>query len=242
MTPLEAARACAKPVERYGIVWMGDPQVVAVGSERGIAPWSFYTCGRGGVLGDGPADAMIAAFGFMDPDRQRKAWERGAAVLPPTEQARLYAQACADWGSRHFATVPTAGRVADLLVRVTDAVEAAGMPLFAGWRAIARTVEADDAGRLGLALQVAREHRGSAHLVAVAAAGVSPVQAVASGKSGVDGLAFLGWGALDVDPQAGREAMAAVEDVTDRIVAPAFAALDETERAELVEAVRGLPG
>ena len=45
-----------------------------------------------------------------------------------------------------------------LVERVVDSAEAAALPLFAGWRALPRPDDA--AGRLGLLLNVLREHRG----------------------------------------------------------------------------------
>ncbi len=237
MTPAEAVRACAGPVGRLGGAWMFDAGVSARGAELGLTTWSWYHLGRGGVLGDGPADAVIAAFGFFPPDLQRKAWDRGRAVLPPADAAREYALACAAWGRRSFSADPA---LTDLLTRVTDAASPMGLPVFAGWRALSRAVDADDAGRLALALQVARELRGGAHLVAVAAHGVAPLQAVMSGRYGSANAEFFGWPQPWPDADAAREVMQAAEAMTDRILEPAFAVLDGAERAALAEGLRAL--
>lgn len=243
MTPEEAVRGAAGPVGRTGAAWMFASGTAARGKQLGLSAWSYYHCGRGGVLGDGPADAAIAAFGFFPPALQRKAWDKGRAILPPSQCAREYASSCAAWGGVTFGSVPDAGRLAALLGRVTDAAEAAGQPLLAGWRALVAEVAKgqDDAARLALALQVAREHRGGAHLVAVVAQGVDPLQAVVSGRYGTANAEFFGWPQPWPDPSGAAEEMAAAERLTDRLVAPAFAALSGDERAELVAGLRALP-
>lgn len=240
MTPQEAVRGCAGPVGRLGGAWMFDAQTAARGKELGLSGWSWYHCGRGGVLGDGDASVVVAAFGFFPPALQTKAWERGKAVLPPSQTAREYALTCAQWGRRVFAS-DSSGRLADLGFAVAEAAPIAGMPLFAGWRALASSLDVTDGpGRLALALQVLREHRGSAHLAAVVAEQVDPLQAVVSGRYGPKNAEFFGWPQPWPDPEAGKAAMAAAEERTDDLVLPAFAALSESERAELTEGVRAL--
>ncbi len=236
MTPVLAVRGLAGPVGKLGGAWMFDAATGARGEELGLSTWSWYHCGRGGVLGDS-ADVAIAAFGFFPPALQRKAWDRGAAVLPPAEIAREYAQACADWGVAHL---PGEARLVELLGRVHDAAPVMGLPLFAGWRTLAATVETTDAGRLALALQVGRELRGGAHLVAVAAHGVEPLQAVVSGRYGVGNASFFGWPEPYPPADAAKEQMAAAEAMTDRIVEPAYAGLSSSELEELVTGVRAL--
>ena len=241
MTPEQAVRGVAGPVGRLGGAWMFDPLTDARGAELGLTTWSWYHCGRGGVLGDTDAAVVVAAFGFFPPALQAKAWERGRAVLPVAEVAREYALACAAWGERTFTEVAAAGRLADLLTTATDAAGVMGVPVFAGWRELARSLAVSSgAGRLALALQVAREHRGGLHLVAVAAAGVEPLQAVVSGRYGPPNASFFGWPEPWPDPAAAKDAMAAAEAVTDTLVAPAYAALDADERAELVTGLRSL--
>ena len=237
MPPLEAVRGCAGPVGKLGGAWMFDAAVHARGEELGLSTWSWYHCGRGGVLGDGPADAVVAAFGFFPPALQAAAWDKGRSVLPVAETARHYAQACADWGSR---TLPASPRLIGLLDRVHAAAPVMGLPVFAGWRALAPTIDTDDAGRLALALQVGRELRGGAHLVAVAAQGVDPLQAVMSGRYGAANARFFGWPEPWPDPEAAKDAMASAEETTDRIVQPAFRVLTDDERAELVAGLRAL--
>lgn len=243
MTPAAAVRGVAGPIGKLGGGWMFDPVTDARGAELGLSTWSWYHCGRGGVLGDCDASVVVAAFGFFPPALQAKAWNKGRAVMPVATITREYASSCAAWGSRTFAGVPQAGRLADLLTAALDASSVAGAPLFAGWRAVLHaTGPVDDSARLALALQVGREHRGGLHLVAVAAAGIDPLQAVVSGRYGTANAQFFGWPEPWPDPAAAKDAMAAVEAVTDRLVEPAYAALSGEERGELVAGLRALAG
>ena len=55
---------------------MTDPACYAHGAELGFEGMDFYVAGRGGVLGDTPADVVVAAFVYFHPDTIRAAWER----------------------------------------------------------------------------------------------------------------------------------------------------------------------
>lgn len=235
----QCVRGLAGPVGRLGGAWMFDAGTAARGTERGLGVWSWYHCGRGGVLGDCDPAVVVAAFGFFPPALQAKAWRKGLAVLPAREAAAAYAKACTEWGERAL-TVPDPGRLATLLERAMAAADAAGTPVFAGWRALLQGSDAVGAGRLALALHVAREHRGGNHLVAVVAAGIPPLQAVVSGRYGPTNAEFFGWPQPWPDPEAAREAMVEVERVTDALVEPAYAALTDDEREELVTGLRAI--
>lgn len=239
MTPIECVKGVAGPIGKLGGAWMFDAQVNARGQELGLGTWSWYHCGRGGVLGQPDASVVVAAFGFFPPALQTKAWNKGIAVMPAPEIAQHYAEACAEWGRRTF-TDGDPGRLADLLTKALDSADVMGLPLFAGWRAKLHEGPTDGPGRLAMALQAGREHRGSCHLVAVTAAGVGPLQAVMSGRYGASNATFFGWPEPWPEPAEAKDAMAEAEHVTDRLVLPAYQALSEDERAELVAGLRAL--
>lgn len=243
MTPEETVRGVAGPVGRLGAGWMFDPATAERGKQLGLSAWSLYHCGRGGVLGEVDASVVVAAFGFFPPALQKKAWDKGRAVLPVAQIVDEYAACCADWGRRTFADLPAAGRLADLLTSAGEASGVMGVPLFAGWRArlLGPGAPSDAAARLALAIQVMREHRGGLHLVAVAAQGVAPLQAVMSGRYGAGNAEMFGWPQPWPDPAVAADAMAEAERVTDALVAPAYAALTPEDRAELVAGLRALP-
>jgi hypothetical protein len=239
VTPLECVRGIAGPVGKQGGAFMFDPDVFARGAELGLDLWAWYHCGRGGVLGHPDPSVVVAAFGFFPPELQTKAWRKGVAVMEPEAVADAYALACADFGRRRFA-VEGADRLAELLTLAMDAAPLPGLPLFAGWRAKLYDAPSDGPARLALALMTAREHRGGNHLLAVVAAGIPPLQAIMSGRNGAAAAEFFGWPKPWPDPSLAADAMRSVEQVTDALVAPAFAALTEDERAELVAGLRAL--
>ncbi len=229
----------AGPVGKHGGAFMFDADCFARGAELGLDPWAWYHCGRGGVLGDPDPSVVVAAFGFFPPALQTKAWNKGVAVLPASQVATHYAEACAAFGRAHFA-VEGAERLAELLTKAMDAAEIAGLPLFAGWRHKLYDGPTDGPARLALALMTAREHRGGNHLLAVVAAGVPPLNAVVSGRYGTTNAEFFGWPQPWPDPAEYADAMRGVEVTTDALVCSAYAALSEAERAELVTGLRAL--
>lgn len=239
MTPNECVRGIAGPVGKHGGAFMFDADVFARGAELGLDPWAWYHCGRGGVLGNPHPSVVVAAFGFFPPQLQAKAWSKGVAVMDPPAITDAYAQACVDFSRKHF-DVKGADRLAELLTLAADAAPIAGLPLFAGWRAQLYDAPSDGPARLGLALMAAREHRGGNHLLSVVAAGIPPLQAIMSGRNGAAAAEFFGWPQPWPDPALAAEAMKAVEQVTDALVEPAYAALTGDERAELVSGLRAL--
>lgn len=239
MTPHECVRGVAGPVGRLGGAFMFEAAGFARGAELGLGPWSWYHCGRGGVLGNTDASVVVAAFGFFPPGLQTKAWNKGVAVMEPAEVAKEYAAYCAEYGRTRFA-VEGADRLAELLTIVMDNAPIAGLPLFAGWRHQLYAGPTDGPARLALALMAAREHRGGNHLLAVVAAGVPPLNAVVSGRYGPTNAEFFGWPKPWPDPAEYADAMKAAEATTDALVRPAFAALSEAERTELVTGLRAI--
>jgi hypothetical protein len=239
MTPEQCVRGIAGPVGKLGGAWMFDASVHARGTELGLDTWAWYHCGRGGVLGQPDPSVVVAAFGFFPPGLQTRAWNKGVAVMPAPQIAEEYAKACAAWGSGRFGA--GSDRLADLLTKAIDSAAVIGLPLFAGWRQKLHEADgADGPARLALALQAAREHRGGSHLVAVAAAGIPPLQAVMSGRYGATNAEFFGWPRPWPDPEVARDAMKQVEHVTDAMVQPAFTTLTDAERDELTAGLRVL--
>lgn len=221
------------PIGRLGGAFMISRYAKAAAVQHGLTAdvWSAYFVGRCGVLGDVDADVVTAAAAFYPADVVRLAWDAGRGAVPPAAAAARYAQACQEWGRARLAGLAGAGRLADLAELVADGAEVTGLPLFAGWRAMPRP--ADPEGRAAQALHVLREHRGGLHALAVVAVGLSPRQAVLAGSGGEANARFFGWPGPyeDVSHLAGLRT--AAEDLTDRLVAPAFEVLDRDEQAEL---------
>ncbi|GAC1327422.1 MAG: hypothetical protein NVSMB13_13690 [Mycobacteriales bacterium] len=233
MTPEETVAAVAPPIQKIGGAFMQQRKNATIAAELGMHPWALYYCGRGGVLGDVDADVVTAAFVFMPAAMVRKAWDRGRSVRPVQEMARRYAEICQEWGRTRFAGFEGAGRLAELAERVVEAVDPAGLPLFAGWRAM--PLPEDAPARACQAVHLLREHRGGVHAVAVLASGLSPLEASVSITDGPGSPGFFGWPEPHPDPAPLAERRAAAEARTDELVAPAYAVLSADERTELAE-------
>ncbi len=238
MTPTETATALKKPIGELGMQFMADPVTREAGKQLGLRGRPFYYCGRGGALGDVPAEVVVAAFAFFAPAAVIEHWNSGRQVLPPPQTARAYAVACNDWGRRHLDGQPGVERALALLERVVDGAEPAGLPLFAGWRDL--PLPEDTPGRLAQLINVMREHRGAVHVAAVAAVGLGPLEATMAGTYGALSAKFAEWPEPYPDPDLHREAWAAAESLTAAAAATPYDVLTDAERAELTELLTAL--
>ncbi len=190
------------------------------------------------MLGDVDAEVIIAAFGFFCPATVRAAWE--SVPSSAAAAATAYLHVVQDFGRRKLAGFAGADRLAALLEPVVRSAEVAGVPLFAGWRGL--PLAGDGAARAMQLLHVVRELRGGLHVLAVRASGLSPLQAVLIAGSAVnDGPAqarLFGWSEpFEAITEAQRRRWDAAEALTDTLIEPAFAVLDEAEGKELIDLV-----
>jgi len=238
VTPEQTAAALKKPNGDAGFEFMADPLTREGGKAAGLRGRPLYHCGRGGALGDVPAEVVVAAFAFFPPEVVHAHWEAGRQVMPPPEAALLYAGLCNEWGRRTFVEGPGTERFLELLERVCDGAEAAGLPLFAAWRRLPRP---DDVpGRLAQVMNVMREHRGSIHACAVAAVGMDPLAANLGGAYGEAGARFLEWPEPYPDASPYKAQWEQAEQLTSAAAAAAYRILSADERAELVDLLPGL--
>ena len=236
MTPEGTAAAVKKPIGDFGRDWMGSPVLrERAKAELGLRGRAMYHLGRVGVLGDVSVETATAVEAFFPPEVVRTNWEQGRALREPREAALAYSGFCSDVARERFADEPDVQRLVELLERVVDGAEALGLPLFAGWRAMPRPNDAP--GRLGLLVNVMREHRGSAHAAAVAAVGLGPLEAILAGTYGADNARFFEWEEPYPDASAYRPLWEAAEDLTSAAAAVPYRVLSAEERAELVELV-----
>lgn len=193
MNAEECAARVAPTVGDLGARFMLHAETMEAGKEAGFPNgFAYYMAGRGGVLGDVDADVVYAAFMFFNPAVVTKMWNAGTAVAGAPSAARSYAESCARWGRSRLADMAGAERLAELLARVVDGADAAGLSLFAGWRSMPRPEDAP--ARAYQLIHVLRELRGSVHVAAVAAAGLTGLEAVLVGEGGSEALAQLhGW-------------------------------------------------
>jgi hypothetical protein len=228
------ARLLADPIGDAGGRWLLAREVLDPAKGNGYPNgFVYYFLGRGGVLGDVDADVVTAAFGFFRPSPVRTMWELGLAVEPPRQAAARYGAACADYGRAHLAGFGGAGRFAALAERMVDAAPVIGLSLFAGWRAQDRPE--DPAGRAQFMAHVLREWRGSAHVVAAAATGLTPLESILT-RQGSDRAKLFGWSEPFDDVEHLAERREQCEATTDEICAMALdSSLDAAEQSELVD-------
>jgi hypothetical protein len=229
-SPARTAAACHDAVGRFGGGFISDPGMFPAAAELGLDYLEFYVAGRGGVLGDVPADVVVAAFGVFEPGLIRRQWVAATRIAPPGRIAARYAQVCADVGRQGLIPDDLAPRIATLAERVAANAPLGAVPLFAGWRQM--TVPDDDVGRAAVALSVLREHRGGLHVVALRACRLEPAHAIVASPDGIDRARLLGWSEPWPDPAAGLARWQRAERMTNVMAAPAYAALTPSEREE----------
>jgi hypothetical protein len=213
-------------INTLGSAFYFIPETTAVGKEHGLDGFRFYVLGRGGVLGDVEAPVIESAFAWWSPDLIAKMWNSARAKMAPREAGRLYMKCAQDLGRAKFASVIGLPAFCASAEKIVQAANPAGLALFAG---IAAEPLADDLpGRTMQLLAVLREFRGSAHILAVLAEGVTPMIAHAAKRP--DMVKSFGWGEDEIAvSESDRAALDAAESLTDELVAPAYSVLEAKE-------------
>ncbi|MFC8300468.1 hypothetical protein [Micromonospora orduensis] len=234
MTPEQVAAASKPVVLDLGDAFSRSPTTLRRARLLGISGWAFYISGRAGALGDVRADTAAAALGFVAPEAVADGWDAAARTVRPIEVAAASFAECCQWGTRQLGPLPETERLSALVERAVGAADASGMPLFAAWRAMPLP-ENTPGARTAAGLRLLREHFTGAYLLAVRAAGMTPLEAVLAGPEGEAGAVACGWSPPypPIGPLVRRRLWA--EAVTNRLAAPAFAALGPADGAELVE-------
>ena len=223
--------------------------------------WDGYFAGRAAPLGRVPAAVVHAIFyNFADGEVARhipRVWDTATpeAALAAREQGSVAALrrilgALAD--------SPGLVRAADLATKAATSAPTEGRILYAGLRAL--PVPEEPVARLWHAATLLREHRGDGHIAALVAAGIGGTEAhvlhalfddMPAEKFGrvhhlpaqrltavLEGLQDRGLVTADETfTDAGRELRQRIEDLTDKLAAPAY---DVLSAAELDELIAGL--
>jgi hypothetical protein len=234
VTPEQAAAAAKRPVLELAGAFGNDPKTLQCARQLGLSGWAFYVAGRGGALGDVDPDTVTAAIGFIAAEAIRDGWQAARRVAAPAEIAARNLAECCRWGRENLEVFYGSPKLVELASRVVVAAEIAGMPLFAAWRAM--PVPDDSVGgRAAVLVNLLREHRSAAHLLAVRSSGLSPLEALISGPEGEAAAIAFGWQPPYPAFQPLMKRRSWAEALTDRIAGEAYRALDVNERAELVE-------
>jgi hypothetical protein len=206
----------------------------------------LWIVGRAGVLGNCDADVAAAALAFIAPKRVRAAWESLPEGLTHRAVADAYTQLCCEWGSSELGKFDASrmARLDELGRRIADAADGSIGTLFAGWRAQPRPDDTN--ARVALTMHVLRELRGAAHIVAIHACGITPLEAVLASpapppRSGPPWAEHLGWSGPFDDASRAKGPRAEAERLTSRMLVPVYSSIgddDLEEFSELVEITR----
>lgn len=237
MTPAELVSAACPTIATLGAAFYFIPETTGRGKEHGLDGFRLYVLGRGGVLGDTSAEVVASAFGYFNPQLVAKMWNSGREKVSPTAAAELYWKACADLGRAKLTGLDGLEVMVDAAGAVDDAADPSGLALYAGIRAM--PLAEDAPGRAMQLIARLREFRGSAHLVAVRSVGLKDTHAHFIKRP--DMIEGFGWTTADAEAvtDEDRPLLQQAEDVTDRIVTPAYGVLDDAGGEALL---RGLIG
>ena len=238
MTPDELLLAACPTIGTLGSAFYFIPETAAKGKEQGLDAFRLYFLGRGGVLGDTSAAVVASAFGYFHHDLVTKMWNTAKTKISPTAAAALYWEACAELGRAKLADVDGLEAFVGAAEQVIVAADDTGLALFSGIKQMPPA--ADPAGRAMQVIAVLREFRGSAHLVAVRSVGLADTRAHFIKRP--DMVEFFGWTAADaaVVTDEDRAKLDRAETVTDLIVQPAYAVLDEAGQQALLHGLTGV--
>lgn len=214
------------------------PATARHGESLGLDQFEFYFLGRGGVLGDVEPAVVSSAFGYFNPSLVARMWLAAREKAAPRKAGHAFNESCCDHGRAKLGGVPGLAEFVAAGEKVLAACDGDGFALFAG--TAAEPAAADLPARAMQLVTILREYRGGAHLAAVRAVGLDSRTAHFVKRPG--DIAMFGWSDEDapvVDDEV-RSRMDEAEDITDRIVTPAYAVLDEAERAAFVAGLRAI--
>jgi hypothetical protein len=192
------------------------------------------------VLGDVESSVVSSAFGWWNPAVIEKIWTSARPIMAPRDAGRLYMSCAHALGRAKFGGVAGLGEFCSSAEKVAGAIDDAGLALYAG---VAAEPLADDlAARAMQHLVALREYRGSVHLLAAVASGVSPQIAHFIRRPDM----YKGFGWDDTNPpavtDADHRALAAADELTDRLVAPVYGVLSADESAAFLATLATMEG
>lgn len=236
MNDQELVAAVCPIISEAGHAFYFAPATLARGAALGLDGVQFYALGRGGVLGDVEPAVVSAAFGYFHPGLVAGLWNQATSIASPRAAGHAYAEACGEHGRIKLAAVDGLEAFVAAGEKVLAACDLDALSLFAG---VAAEPRADDLPAHAMqVITVLREYRGSAHLVAVRASGLSTKTAHFVKRP--DDIATFGWSPADapVLDETVHAKMAAAEALTDALVAPAYSVLDAGERVAFVHTLQ----
>ena len=244
MTTLETIAALKPSIQQWTRGWMLSESTGARGVQLGLRDADqFWIVGRAGVLGDCPAAVAAGGLAFLSPSHVSEAWNGLPASLDVRAVLAEYAQCIHDWGSSELPRFGEAklGRLNELGRRIARGSDASLGLVFTGWQALPEPEELG--ARVALTMHVLREQRGAAHIVALHACGLTPLQAILASpapppRSGPVWAEHLGWTGPFEDASALTARRAHAEELTNEILVTAYDSLAPAELDEFAELCR----
>lgn len=240
-TTEELVRTACPQIGAIGPRFYFADETLAAGKELGLDGFRFYFLGRGGVLGDVEPAVVAGAFGYFHPGVVETMWNTGReqTSLSPRQVGREYLRCCQEFGRKHFSDLTGLEGFCAAASAVNDAVDRAGLALYSALAA--EPLPEDLPARAMQLVAVLREFRGSAHLLAIVATeGIDPVTAHGIGSPNM--WSFFGHeeGACPTGTDGQRAALAAAEELTDRLVSAPFDVLDQAGREALLNGLAAM--
>ncbi len=233
MTPLEIVQHTSPIINEAGNRFYFDRATLAQGKDLGLDGFRFYFLGRGGVLGDVEPAVVVAAFGYFSPSVVEVMWTSAKQIMAPREAARAYL-ACADrFGIAHLDGLDGLDGFNDAAEAIVASVDRPALPLFAG--VAAEPLPDDPAARAYRNVCILRELRGSVHLLAIVATGMSPL--VAHTIRRPDDVTSFGWETAPDISDDDRARLDVADELTNRLLVPSIEALTDAQRDAFVAAV-----
>ena len=230
----------ADALQLVGAFFYFDPATVAHGKEHlGIDGFRFYILGRGGVLGNVPATVVHSAFGYFEPALIERMWDtaRERSSLSPRDTAIAYLE-CGNRAARERFSSLDLGRFNEAAADVLAGVDTSGLPLFAGYTSIEPPT--DEPALAFHHAVLLRELRGSVHLAAVTAAGLT--SRVAHQLRRPNDVESFGYAEVLELSTADEAALAVADATTDAVMARHIDRLDDDARRALVEGAEAMVG
>ena len=231
MTPEQAAAKAKPGLAKLVGAFAESPQTLRRARLLGLSGWAYHVSARAGALGEVRPETVTAAIGFIAPEAVTDGWEATAKMSEPMEVATWHLHELCRWGNDELGGFPRLGRLLELSKRVVSAVDAAGLPLFAAWRAMP-VPDSSPGAQAAVMLHLLHEHRLGVQVVAIRASGLTPLEAIIAGPEGETGAVAFGW--QPPYPPAGplvRRLMWA-DSVADALAGQAYAHLSQEERVE----------
>ena len=238
MTNAEFISQVCPIINDNGWKYYFNPETVSRGKALGLKGMEFYVAGRGGALGDCDGSVVAAAFGYFNPVIINAAWGLATAKVPARELGFAHYECAAALGREKLSAIPNLQAFVTAAEAVNTAADPDGLALYAAFKSLPL---ADDLPARAMQLMATlREFRGSAHLIAIRALGLTSKQAHYVKRP--NDIATFGWGEADaplVDDDV-RNKMKKVEDLTDQLVAPAYAVLNANGQQALLEGAKAI--